>query len=38
MGLAAATTWPINAGGEGARGWGTAVSTDTALALGTLAS
>ena len=27
----------INAGGDGARGWGTAVSTDTALALGALA-
>jgi len=37
MGLAAATYLAVNAGGEGARGWGTAVSTDTALALGTLA-
>jgi Na+/H+ antiporter NhaA len=27
----------INGGGNGARGWGTAMSTDTALALGTLA-
>jgi len=27
----------INAGGDGAHGWGAAVSTDTALALGTLA-
>ncbi len=27
----------FNAGGSGARGWGTAMSTDTALALGTLA-
>jgi Na+/H+ antiporter NhaA len=27
----------INAGGEGARGWGTAMSTDTALSLGALA-
>jgi Na+/H+ antiporter NhaA len=27
----------INAGGDGARGWGAAVSTDTALALGALA-
>ena len=27
----------INAGGDGAAGWGAAISTDTALALGVLA-
>src|SRR5919202_1732176 len=37
MGLAAAVYLLVNAGGGGARGWGAAVSTDTALALGTLA-
>ena len=37
MGLAAAVYLAINAGGDGAGGWGAAVSTDTALALGTLA-
>ncbi len=37
MGLAAAVYLIVNAGGAGARGWGAAVSTDTALSLGTLA-
>lgn len=37
MAAAAGLYLAINAGGEGARGWGIAVSTDTALALGTLA-
>ena len=32
-----ASTSSINAGGDGAPGWGVAVSTDTALALGALA-
>jgi Na+/H+ antiporter NhaA len=36
MAAAAATYMVINAGGNGADGWGAAVSTDTALALGTL--
>jgi Na+/H+ antiporter NhaA len=35
--LAAGIYLAINAGGPGAHGWGAAVSTDTALALGTLA-
>ena len=37
MVAAAAIYLAINAGGEGAAGWGAAVSTDTALALGVLA-
>jgi Na+/H+ antiporter NhaA len=37
MVMAAAVYLAINAGGDGATGWGAAVSTDTALALGTLA-
>jgi Na+/H+ antiporter NhaA len=37
MGTAAVVYLAITAGGDGARGWGAAVSTDTALALGTLA-
>ena len=37
MVAAAAIYLAINAGGEGASGWGAAVSTDTALALGVLA-
>jgi Na+/H+ antiporter NhaA len=37
MAAAAAVFLAINAGGDGAEGWGIAVSTDTALALGTLA-
>ena len=37
MVTAAAIYLAINAGGDGARGWGAAVSTDTALALGALA-
>jgi Na+/H+ antiporter NhaA len=37
MTVAATTFIVINAGGDGARGWGAAVSTDTALALGALA-
>ena len=37
MVTAAAIYLAINAGGEGASGWGVAVSTDTALALGALA-
>src|SRR3954451_20457264 len=36
MGLAAAMYLAVNAGGDGAHGWGMAVSTDTALALGAL--
>src|SRR4051794_11391007 len=36
MGLAAAVYLAVNAGGDGAHGWGMAVSTDTALALGAL--
>lgn len=36
MAVAAATFLLVNAGGDGASGWGAAVSTDTALALGTL--
>ena len=34
MAMAAAVYLAINAGGAGASGWGVAVSTDTALALG----
>ena len=37
MATAAAIYLAINAGGDGAVGWGVAVSTDTALALGALA-
>jgi Na+/H+ antiporter NhaA len=37
MGTAAAVYLAINLGGDGANGWGAAVSTDTALALGALA-
>lgn len=37
MALAAGTFLAINAGGDGAHGWGVAMSTDTALALGALA-
>ncbi|QEC50614.1 Na+/H+ antiporter NhaA [Baekduia soli] len=37
MVAAAAVYLAINAGGDGAAGWGAAVSTDTALALGALA-
>jgi len=37
MAVAGALYLAINAGGDGATGWGAAVSTDTALALGTLA-
>jgi Na+/H+ antiporter NhaA len=37
MGVAAAIYIAINAGGDGLNGWGVAVSTDTALALGVLA-
>ena len=37
MAAAAALYLAINAGGDGADGWGAAVSTDTALALGALA-
>jgi Na+/H+ antiporter NhaA len=37
MGVAAGTYLLVNAGGDGAAGWGAAVSTDTALALGALA-
>jgi len=37
MGCAAAIYIAINAGGDGLNGWGAAVSTDTALALGVLA-
>jgi Na+/H+ antiporter NhaA len=37
MAVAAALYLAINAGGDGSRGWGVAVSTDTALALGSLA-
>jgi Na+/H+ antiporter NhaA len=37
MALAAGLYLAINAGGDGAGGWGAAVSTDTALALGALA-
>jgi Na+/H+ antiporter NhaA len=37
MATAACLYLAINAGGSGAQGWGVAVSTDTALALGTLA-
>ena len=37
MAGAAAVYLAINAGGEGAVGWGAAISTDTALALGALA-
>jgi Na+/H+ antiporter NhaA len=37
MAGAAAIYVAINAGGEGAAGWGAAISTDTALALGALA-
>jgi Na+/H+ antiporter NhaA len=36
MGCAAAIYIAINAGGDGLNGWGAAVSTDTALALGVL--
>jgi Na+/H+ antiporter NhaA len=37
MGCAAAIYIAINAGGDGLNGWGAAISTDTALALGVLA-
>lgn len=37
MSVAAGLYLVINAGGEGAAGWGAAISTDTALALGALA-
>jgi Na+/H+ antiporter NhaA len=37
MALCAGIYLAINAGGSGARGWGTAMSTDTALSLGALA-
>ena len=37
MAGAAAVYLAINAGGDGAVGWGAAISTDTALALGALA-
>jgi Na+/H+ antiporter NhaA len=37
MAAAAGLYLAINAGGPGAKGWGAALSTDTALALGTLA-
>jgi Na+/H+ antiporter NhaA len=38
MAVAAAVFLAINAGGPGAKGWGAAVSTDTALSLATLAA
>jgi Na+/H+ antiporter NhaA len=37
MAVAAGVYLAINAGGDGASGWGAAISTDTALALGALA-
>jgi Na+/H+ antiporter NhaA len=37
MAMAAAIYLAVNAGGAGARGWGAAISTDTAFALGMLA-
>jgi Na+/H+ antiporter NhaA len=37
MAVAASLYLAVNAGGDGSQGWGVAVSTDTALALGSLA-